>query len=56
MNKVAVVMGSKSDLPVVEKAINVLKDYHIQTEVRVLSAHRMRQENSPPRHGRAVFL
>ena len=44
MNKVAVVMGSKSDLPVVEKAINVLKDYHIQTEVRVLSAHRCPNE------------
>ena len=44
MNKVAVVMGSKSDLPVVEKAINVLKYYHIQTEVRVLSAHRCPNE------------
>jgi len=40
MRKVAVVMGSSSDLPVVEKAISVLKDFEIETEVRVLSAHR----------------
>ena len=40
MKKVAVVMGSTSDLPVVEKAINALKKYDIPVEVRVLSAHR----------------
>ncbi len=44
MGKVAVVMGSTSDLPVVEKAIGVLRDYHIETEVRVLSAHRCPDE------------
>jgi len=38
--KVAVVMGSDSDLPVVEKAINVLKKFGVTVEVRVLSAHR----------------
>ena len=38
--KVGVVMGSTSDLPVVEKAIAVLKEYGVETEVRVLSAHR----------------
>lgn len=40
MKKVGVVMGSKSDLPVVEKAIGVLKEYGIPFDVRVLSAHR----------------
>lgn len=40
MYKVAVVMGSTSDLPVVEKAIGVLKDWGITPIVRVLSAHR----------------
>ena len=44
MRKVGVVMGSVSDLPVVEKAISVLKEYDIQTEVRVLSAHRCPDE------------
>ncbi len=40
MKKVAVVMGSDSDLPVVEKAIAVLREYGVPFEVRVLSAHR----------------
>ncbi len=37
-------MGSTSDLPVVEKAINVLKEYGVPCEVRVLSAHRCPNE------------
>lgn len=40
MKKVAVIMGSDSDLPVVKKAIDVLKNFGVPTEVRVLSAHR----------------
>ena len=40
MKKVAVIMGSDSDLPVVEKAINTLKEYGVPTEVHVYSAHR----------------
>ena len=44
MSKVAVVMGSTSDVPVVEKAINVLKEFGVETEVRVLSAHRCPNE------------
>ena len=40
MKKVGVVMGSKSDLPVVDKCIQVLKDYGVPVTVRVLSAHR----------------
>lgn len=40
MKKVAVVMGSTSDLPVVEKAIVILKEYEVPFEVHVLSAHR----------------
>ena len=40
MKKVGVVMGSASDLPVVEKAVAVLKEYGVPAEVRVLSAHR----------------
>ena len=44
MKKVGLVMGSKSDLPIVEKAIQVLKEYEAPIEVRVLSAHRCPQE------------
>ena len=40
MKKVAVIMGSDSDLPVVEKAIDTLKEYGIPHEVHVYSAHR----------------
>ena len=44
MNKVAVVMGSASDLPVAEKAIAVLQEYGVTAEVRILSAHRCPNE------------
>ncbi len=40
MKKVAVIMGSDSDLPIVEKAINTLKEYEVPYEVHVYSAHR----------------
>ena len=38
--KVAVIMGSTSDLPKVEPAISILKDYGVEVSVRCLSAHR----------------
>lgn len=44
MKKVAVIMGSDSDLPVVEKAITTLKELKIPTEVHVFSAHRTPEE------------
>ena len=44
MRKVAVIMGSDSDLPVVEKGISVLKDYGVPVEVHVYSAHRTPEE------------
>ena len=40
MTKVLIVMGSDSDLPVVKGAVDVLKDFGIETEVRISSAHR----------------
>ena len=40
MKKVGIIMGSDSDLPVVEKAINTLKEYGVPFEVHVYSAHR----------------
>lgn len=38
--KVAIIMGSDSDFPVVEKAYKILKDFGVEVDVRVLSAHR----------------
>ncbi len=40
MKKVGIVMGSDSDLPVVEKAVAVLQEYGVPYEVHVYSAHR----------------
>ena len=40
MKKVGIIMGSDSDLPVVSKAINTLKEYGVPFEVHVYSAHR----------------
>ncbi len=40
MKKVGIIMGSDSDLPVVEKAINTLEEYGVPYEVHVYSAHR----------------
>jgi 5-(carboxyamino)imidazole ribonucleotide mutase len=40
MKKVGIIMGSDSDLPVVEKAINTLKSFDVPYEVHVYSAHR----------------
>jgi len=40
MKKIGIVMGSDSDLPVVQKAIDVLKDFKVPYEAHILSAHR----------------
>ena len=40
MKKVGIVMGSDSDLPVIQKAVNELKDLQIPYEVHIYSAHR----------------
>ena len=40
MAKVAVIMGSKSDFEAVKPAIEVLKSFGVETDVRVISAHR----------------
>ena len=40
MKKIGIIMGSDSDLPVVEKAIDMLKEFGVPYEVHVFSAHR----------------
>ena len=44
MSKVGILMGSKSDFDVVKPAVNVLKKFGVETEVRVISAHRTPDE------------
>ncbi len=44
MSKVGIIMGSKSDFDVVKPAIAVLKKFGVETEVRVISAHRTPDE------------
>ena len=40
MKQVGIIMGSKSDLPVMQDAIDILKDFEIDCEVKIVSAHR----------------
>ena len=40
MSKVSIIMGSKSDLPVAEKAIGIIKKFGIGFDIAVASAHR----------------
>ncbi len=40
MSKVAVIMGSLSDLPIMQEAVDILKGFDIEVEVDIVSAHR----------------
>lgn len=40
MKKIGIIMGSDSDLPIVQKAIDTLKEFSVPFEVHVYSAHR----------------
>ena len=40
MAQIGIIMGSQSDLPVMEEAIAILKEFQIETEVDIVSAHR----------------
>ncbi|HOX38014.1 MAG TPA: 5-(carboxyamino)imidazole ribonucleotide mutase [Candidatus Brocadiia bacterium] len=42
-HKVAIIMGSDSDLPIVEPALDILKEFGIEHALRVISAHRSPQ-------------
>lgn len=44
MKKIGIVMGSDSDLPIIEKAINYLRDVNAEFTVNVYSAHRTPNE------------
>ena len=40
MKKVGIIMGSKSDLPVMQDAIDILNEFGIESELNIVSAHR----------------
>jgi 5-(carboxyamino)imidazole ribonucleotide mutase len=40
MKQVGIIMGSKSDLPIMQDAINILKEFGLEAEVKIVSAHR----------------
>ena len=40
MKKVGIIMGSKSDMPVMQDAIDILNEFGIDSEVNIVSAHR----------------
>ena len=40
MKKIGIIMGSDSDLPTVQKAVDTLKEFGVPCEVHVFSAHR----------------
>ena len=62
MNKpISIIMGSKSDFEIVGEAINLLKEFKVGFEVRVLSAHRTPKElaayvETASRKGARVFI
>ena len=43
---VGIIMGSDSDLPIMEKSFGILKEFDIQFEVKILSAHRTPEEHA----------
>ena len=57
--KVAIIMGSISDLPVMQDAIDVLRDFGIETETDIVSAHRTPEklfEFSKNAHNRGISV
>jgi 5-(carboxyamino)imidazole ribonucleotide mutase len=61
MTKIAIIMGSQSDLETVKEAISLLEEFRVGFEVKVLSAHRTPKElaayvESAPKRGIKVFI
>ena len=38
--KIGVIMGSKSDLPTMNECVNILKEFEVEHEIKIVSAHR----------------
>ncbi|OGX45348.1 MAG: 5-(carboxyamino)imidazole ribonucleotide mutase [Omnitrophica WOR_2 bacterium RIFCSPLOWO2_12_FULL_51_8] len=60
-NTISIIMGSQSDLETAQEAINLLKEFGVSPEVKVLSAHRTPKElaayvEAAPKRGIKVFI
>ncbi len=61
MSKISIIMGSQSDLETVKEAIDLLKEFKVGFEVKVLSAHRTPKElaeyvENAPKKGIKIFI
>ncbi|MDD5129810.1 MAG: 5-(carboxyamino)imidazole ribonucleotide mutase [Candidatus Omnitrophica bacterium] len=61
MKKISILMGSQSDLETVNEAVNVLKEFKVDFDLKVLSAHRTPREvaayvEAAPKRGTKVFI
>lgn len=58
MSKVGIIMGSISDLPIMQQAIDILQNFDIETETDIVSAHRTPEKlfDYAPTHIKEVFL
>ena len=61
MAKVGIIMGSKSDLPVMQEAIDILNEFGIQNDADIVSAHRtpekmMKYGENAHKNGYAVII
>ncbi|MCX5697084.1 MAG: 5-(carboxyamino)imidazole ribonucleotide mutase [Candidatus Omnitrophica bacterium] len=61
MKAISIIMGSDSDLETVRETVNVLKEFKVMPEVKVLSAHRTPKElaayvEAAPKRGVKVFI
>lgn len=61
MKKISILMGSQSDLETVNETVNVLKEFKVDFDLKVLSAHRSPHEvaqyvEAAPKRGTKVFI
>ncbi|HNW39373.1 MAG TPA: 5-(carboxyamino)imidazole ribonucleotide mutase [Candidatus Omnitrophota bacterium] len=61
MKKISILMGSQSDLETVNEAVNILKEFKVDFDLKVLSAHRTPKEvasyvEAAPKKGVKVFI
>lgn len=62
MNRpISIIMGSQSDLQTLQEAVNLLKEFKVAFEIKVLSAHRTPKElvkfvESAPQRGTRIFI
>ncbi len=61
MAKISIIMGSQSDLETVNETINVLREFKVSFEAKILSAHRTPKEvvkyvEAAPKKGTKIFI